>query len=338
MTIVFHPRYLDHQLTSEHPESPERLISVMARLEEEDLVEDLETPDAAKVDHLKLVHTDEYVEMVSNFGEGYLDPDTYNREETFDIALLAAGGGILAARRAWAKRKPTIALPRPPGHHATADSSGGFCFFNNVAIAAQFLRELGKGPEKVAIVDIDVHHGNGTNDIFYSRPDILYVSTHQWGIYPGTGFLGTVGEEDGEGFTVNIPLTSGAGDATFDMAQDGIISPVLAQFGPDIILVSIGGDAHYRDPMASLSLSSQGYLSLVDSFIKQSQELCEGRIAFFLEGGYDVDVLAEIVSATVATFHDRTVRMDYNEVMDTTGTRSDDVKSSKDVLGKFWDI
>ena len=170
MSLIYHERYLDHIQSGGHPESPERLKAIMARLDSADFTPDLLTPEPAIEQTLKGVHTSEYVDLIKNFGEGYLDPDTYHREETYEIASLAAGGGTLAANLSYDENRPTFVIPRPPGHHATADSSGGFCYFNNIAIAAQELLIRTKSPAKrVAIVDIDVHHCNGTHDIFLDR-------------------------------------------------------------------------------------------------------------------------------------------------------------------------
>ncbi len=278
----------------------------MNKLETVDFKPEILTPEPATDEDLKLVHTPEYIELMKNFGEGWMDPNTYHHEESYELACFAAGGGLLAAKLAYDENRPTFVIPRPPGHHAEAASSGGFCYFNNIAIAAKYLLTRKKSPaERVAIVDIDVHHGNGTHDIFFNRKDVLYISTHQWGIYPGTGPAELIGDDQGEGFTVNIPFYSGAGDSSFDLAYQQVIEPLIKQYKPSTILISIGTDAHYRDPLANLALSSNGYLMLAKNLLKLSRKICQSRVAFFLEGGYDVDVLAEIVTAILATFDKR---------------------------------
>jgi acetoin utilization deacetylase AcuC-like enzyme len=339
MSIVYHERYIDHIQSWGHPESPERLKAILNKLDDAGFTDKLITPGPADEKTIQGVHTPEYVELIKNFGEGYLDPDTYHHEETFEIASLAAGGGVLAANLAFDEQRPTFVLPRPPGHHATVDSSGGFCYFNNIAIAAQELLTRSKNPAKrVAIIDIDVHHGNGTHDIFLERDDVLYISTHQWGIYPGTGPVALTGVDKGEGFTVNIPFHSGSGDSSFDLAHQQVMEPIIKQYKPSIILVSIGTDAHYQDPLASLALSSAGYLALAKSFIKLSQKLCQARLAFFLEGGYDVNVLAEIVTAIVATFDDQTYELEFNDKHDEDCYGENVIKDVIEVQSSHWDV
>jgi acetoin utilization deacetylase AcuC-like enzyme len=297
------------------------------------------TPEPGTDTLIQGVHAPEYLDLIKNFGEGYLDPDTYHHEETYEIACLAAGGGLLAADLAYNEKRPTFVIPRPPGHHAEAGSSGGFCYFNNVAIAAQALLDKEVSPAKrVAIIDIDVHHGNGTHDIFFNRKDVLYISTHQWGIYPGTGHVELIGDEDGEGYTVNIPFRSGVGDSSFELAYQQIIKPILKQYKPSILLISIGTDAHYRDPLAGLALSSEGYLSISEKMIKLSKQLCDSKIAFFLEGGYDTAVLAEIVTAILAKFQNKTSDLEFTEIHDKKLIGEDVIYKTIDVHKKYWDI
>lgn len=339
MSLIYHERYLDHIQSWAHPESPERLKAILSKLETMDFSPKIITPKPVSNEHLESVHTTEYIELIKNFGEGYLDPDTYHREETFEIAALAAGGGVLAANLAYKENRPTFAIPRPPGHHAEAGSSGGFCYFNNIAIAAQALLSRKKSPAKrIAILDIDVHHGNGTHDIFLDRKDVLYISTHQYGIYPGTGPAELTGVDDAEGFTVNIPFYSHAGDSSFELAYQQVIEPIVQQFKPSIILVSIGTDAHYRDPLANLALSSNGYLEQAKSILKLSNKICDSRTAFFLEGGYDVDVLAEIVTAILATFDDHDYELEFTDNMDKDCTGKKAVNKVIEVQKPFWDL
>ncbi len=258
MALVHHPRYHEHRQTIGHPEKPERLDAVVERLKGEGLWKEVLAPEPVEKWLLEKVHTRAYIDTVRNFGEGYMDSDTFVRHQTYSIALLAAGGTVLAARKALETGKPTFALVRPPGHHAGSYHGGGFCYFNNVAMAAESLRQK---VGRVAIVDIDLHHGNGTSDIFRSRKDVLYISTHQGGIYPGTGYVDDLGDGDGLGFNICVPLPGGSGDATFQLFTKRILRPVLTKYGPEAILVSFGGDAHYMDPLGGLSLTSPGYVS-----------------------------------------------------------------------------
>ena len=328
MTVIYHPDYEKHEQHPGHPESPERLKAVVARLKAEKLFNVL-TPQTATEKELAFVHKQKYIERIKNFGEGYYDMDTYVRPETFKIASLAAGGALLSAKYSYDSRKPSFALLRPPGHHAGADYAGGFCYFNNTAIGAE---SLAREKKKIAIVDIDVHHGNGTADIFCKRADVLYISTHLSPFYPGTGAFGDVGEGDGEGYTVNIPLRSGCGDATFEFAYGEIIGPVISQFKPDMVLVSLGGDSHYRDTLGSLTLSSQGFVKLAMSLIG----IAGGRCAFMLEGGYDVSALAEVVAGIVGIFDGKKVVLEYTEVIDAEGAGLDIIRKAKEIQKKYW--
>ena len=338
MTVIYHPRYLDHILTFDHPECPERLKAIMARLEEEDLGVKIVEPKTATDNDIELAHDPNYIELIKNFGEGYLDPDTYHREETYEIAALAVGGGILGAKVAYKNSKPTFVLPRPPGHHATRDSSGGFCYFNNIAIAANAILKEMDDAERIAILDIDVHHGNGTHDIFFNDKNVLYISTHQWGLYPGTGPAELTGDGKGEGYTVNIPFHSGSGDSSFELAFATIIEPIITQFKPSMILTSIGTDAHYADPLAMLNLSSQEYLRLGNRIQALANKVCESRLAFFLEGGYDLDVLAEIVVGIIASFNNKQIELEFTEDYDTDRRGEDVVEEVREVHKKFWDL
>lgn len=335
MTIVYHPRFLDHQQNSYHPESPERLVAVNAKMEEEGLKKNVLKPEPANKEDLERIHSKEHIDFIKNVGEARIDMDMVSHEETYEIALLACGGALLAAETSFSESKPVMALLRPPGHHAGKDYCGGFCYFNNIALAAEYL--LGK-VERVAIVDIDVHHGNGTSDIFSARKDVLYISTHQWGIYPGTGPIDYVGEKMGEGFTVNIPFTSRCGDTSYTMAFEEVVEPILSQFQPKALLVSIGGDAHYLDPLASLSLSSLAYISLVERLMEKAKEFCDGRVSFYLEGGYHTGALAEVIAGIVGKFHDTDIPLGFTNIYDLDTLGKEIVERIVEIHGTYWKL
>jgi acetoin utilization deacetylase AcuC-like enzyme len=335
MAIVYHEHYLDHYQDTYHPESPERLVAIRRKLKEEDLLSDVLTPEPATEDDLETIHTREHIDFIKSAGEGRLDMDTQSHEETYEIALLACGGAILAADTSFSQEKPAMALLRPPGHHAGPDYSGGFCYFNNIALAAQHLREK---VDRVAVVDIDVHHGNGTSDIFSKRSDILYISTHQWGIFPGTGPITYAGEGAGEGYTVNLPFTGRCGDTTYVKAFDEIVEPVTNQFRPEALLVSLGGDAHYMDPLATLSLSSHGYITLADRLYEMAKTNCKGRISFYLEGGYHTRALAEIVAGIMGRFADKNLAIEFSKVYDGHLFGADIIERVKEIHSSYWKI
>jgi acetoin utilization deacetylase AcuC-like enzyme len=223
-----------------------------------------------------------------------LDADTFTSPETYDVALLAAGAAIGAVDQALDGGQPAFALVRPPGHHAERDRAMGFCFYNNVAVAAA--HALSRGLSRVAIVDIDVHHGNGTQWIFYDDPRVLYVSTHQFPFYPGTGAADEVGHAAGAGFTVNVPLEAGATDSDYWLVYGTIVRPVLEQFEPELVIVSAGFDAHERDPLASMRVTTDGYTGIVTGL----RAWAGGALALVTEGGYDLEALGECVESSLS--------------------------------------
>lgn len=332
MKIIYHPRYIEHRQTFGHPESPERLKDIIKKLKEESLYKNVIIPKIEREELLEIVHTKEHIELIKNFGEGHYDMDTYVRNETYEIALLASFGTNLAGKLACDNCSQTIALVRPPGHHAGRDYAGGFCYFNNIAITAKSLNC------KVAIIDIDVHHGNGTSDIFYDENKILYISTHQYGIFPGTGRAEDVGKGRGEGFNVNLPFSHGCGDASYNLAFEKIIEPIVEQFDPEIILVSLGTDAHYSDPLASLTLSSTGYINLCKKIIELSKKVCKGKIAYTLEGGYNTLALAEVVAGIIANFYDREIILHYTKISDKTIIGKEIIEKVKDIQSSYWKL
>ena len=327
--IVYHPDYQKHVLSPGHPESPKRLEGIVERLKKEKLFNVLE-PGKASVEQIGKVHSLDYIDTIKNVG--FIDFEAPVHPETFDIASLAAGGTITAAEYAFENKKPVFALVRPPGHHSSRDYGGGFCYFNNAAVG---VKNLGK---KSAIIDIDLHHGNGTSYIFYEYPNVLYISTHQTGIYPGTGRVEETGKGKGEGFNVNIPFPSGCGDKSYDMAFEKIIKPIVSQFAPEMIFVSFGGDAHYMDPLGGLSLSSLGYVSLCEKITNLAKNVCDSKLCFVLEGGYNVDALSEIVSGIVGSWHNKKIDYEFTNVNDNFDTGKTIVEKVMDVQKRYWKL
>lgn len=281
-----------------HPEFAGRLAAVRQFLEKGGLLERVTVlePEMATEETLELVHSADQVNLVrwiSERGGGMIGADTYTTNGTFDAAKLAAGAACQAVDSVLTgSADHAVALIRPPGHHAGASSIEGFCLFNNIAIAARHA-QAEHGVERIAIVDFDVHHGNGTQDIFYADNSVQFFSIHMFGgyFYPGSGRLQEDGVKQGLGYTINAPLPAGTGDQGYQAVFDEIVEPLLEQFQPDLILVSAGFDAHWRDPLAKMQLSLRGYATLVRRLIRYAADLCAGKIVFVLEGGYDLDVL-----------------------------------------------
>ena len=241
------------------------------------------------------------MEQAAARGPGFVDyGDTYVTPASYQAALEAAGGAIaIVTAVAEGRASSGFALVRPPGHHASATRASGFCLMNNIAIATRYAQSLGF--HRVMIVDFDVHHGNGTQDLFEQDPSVLYLSTHQSGIYPGTGGLNEVGRGEGTGSVVNIPLPPRAGDQAFASITELVIAPVAERFSPDILLISAGFDAHWNDPLAGLQLTNSGYSELGKSLVELAETLCQGRIIYLLEGGYDPQDLYDNIMAIMHT-------------------------------------
>ena len=292
---VYDPIFLEHDLRG-HPESRDRLFGVMRFLRERQITERMEPILAPPIprEYLEMNHTAAYIDFVAEMSErggGSLDMDTYVAPRTFEAALRAAGGVHAAAEAVLRGRmENAVCLVRPPGHHAIRNRGMGFCIFNNIAVAAHAVRAQ-RLARRIFIVDFDVHHGNGTQASFYKDPDVLFCSTHQYPHYPGTGSIHEIGEGDGRGFTINVPLPAEVGDAGFQAVFEEIVWPAGKRFSPDLLLVSAGYDAHWADPLASLALSLKGFASMGRRLVQMAKKLCGGRIVFTLEGGYHPNVL-----------------------------------------------
>ena len=298
MILISSPRFEEHVTPPGHPERPERahVLDVVAsdfRNAGGRVLESI----AATREELARVHTPEHIERVAGTRgrPAMLDADTFTSPDSYEVALLAAGATVQAAKHALDTKEIAFAFVRPPGHHAEADKPMGFCLFNNVAIAAA--AAIAAGLERVAIVDIDVHHGNGSQRSFYDDPRVLYVSSHQFPFYPGTGAADEVGHKDGTGFTFNVPLEAGATDADYDLVYREAIVPVLREFTPQLTLISAGYDAHEADPLASMRMSAAGYATIVARL--RDAALGSGVLALVTEGGYDLPALRECLEASI---------------------------------------
>lgn len=279
-----------------HAERPERVEAIRASLYEEGIWQEgiQVEPETLSEGVHNPIHSQALLVSVRSHSEREqdIDLDTYLTKETWQLALNAAGGAAALAKSVWRREADCgFALTRPPGHHATRSAAMGFCLLNNVALSAESLLQ-DEGAKKLAIIDMDVHHGNGTQDIFYERGDVLFISTHQVPLYPGGGQLNERGQGAGEGKIVNLPLPPESGDQAFRVVYQEIIPPLLDRFQPEMLLVSFGFDAHWKDPLANLLVSARGYGEAVKSLRDWAQANANGRIALILEGGYDLDAAA----------------------------------------------
>jgi len=291
--IVKDLRYMDHNMGDSHPETPKRLETIYKKIESQIPYPLFEIkPRPAEKKEVLLVHTPAYYEQVKNTADRervMLDPDTSTSARSFDTALLAAGGVLNAIDHIMGGDiQNGFALIRPPGHHAEASRAMGFCLFNNVAIGAEHLIKI-HNHQRVLIVDWDLHHGNGTQHSFEDRADVLYFSTHQFPYYPGSGHWSETGQNDGKGYTVNVPLHPGKGDSDYRFIFKKVLKPIALQYKPDFILVSAGFDIYRNDPLGGMEVSSLGFSALTWELMDMAKQLCENRLLFLLEGGYHLE-------------------------------------------------
>ncbi|NTU83242.1 MAG: histone deacetylase [Chloroflexales bacterium] len=304
-TVILTDTSFDAHTWYGHVEQATRLVAIRRALDASGLHDDLHhrtpqpPPDAA----LEAVHTPNLLRQIrqmASYGGGQFDSDTYVTADSWDIACLAAGAAVGAVEAVvGGAARNAFALARPPGHHATPGRAMGFCLINNIAIAARYaVRQL--GVQRVAIVDYDVHHGNGTQDVFYDDPNVLFCSTHAAPFYPGSGSVGEMGDRvDAPGATLNVPLPFGSGDRGYARVFEQVIGPALRRFRPELIMVSAGYDAHWTDPLGPMVLSVNGYARLNQHLLELADELCGGRLVMVLEGGYNLEALGACVVAAL---------------------------------------
>lgn len=336
-SILIDPRFREHDPGRGHPERPDR-IAVL-----EDLLDSWHGPSVERIeprlaepDEIRSAHTEglfERIRETEGIERSRIDADTATSARSYEIALLAAGGLIQVVDAvADGAAQNAFAFVRPPGHHATEGQSMGFCLFNNVAVAAKHLQS--RGFDRVAIVDFDLHHGNGTEAIFYDDPSVLYASLHQYPYYPGTGAADDVGREEGLGYTVNVPFSAGVGDDGYLLAFDQILCPVLREFEPDFLLVSAGFDCHHRDPLGGMRVTESGVVGMAGRMLDVAREVCGGRFAAVLEGGYDLDAIRDSAEAMLVEMATAEARRD---------TEAEEIQTEaldplKNVLRPYWKL
>jgi acetoin utilization deacetylase AcuC-like enzyme len=305
---LYYPSGHEAHYMDGHPERPERVEAIRAALHKAGWWDGMQQVSPFKLSDqvLTAIHTPAYLQKLQAFSQrgARLDIDTYTTPASWEIALNTAGGACAVADLVWRGQvRRGFALTRPPGHHATSKKGMGFCLLNNVALAGEYLlRE--DSAHRLAIVDLDLHHGNGTQEIFYSRGDVMYLSTHQSPLYPGTGGLEEIGTGDGEGANANFPLPPYSGNEAFRSVMQTLILPLLDRFSPEMLLVSVGFDTHWLDPLGLLQLSAGVYGWIIGELADWADRRCAGRIALFLEGGYDLDAGAACALTSTAALLD----------------------------------
>jgi acetoin utilization deacetylase AcuC-like enzyme len=340
--IVKDNRYMDHDMGAYHPESPDRLKVVYEMLEDSDMTGKFHKVPvrSAKREELLLVHSANYIDLLEatdGKDSTYLDPDTQTSAGSYKAALLAAGGLCEAIASVHSgELKNVFALVRPPGHHAEKSRAMGFCLFNNVAIGARFAQET-LHMSRILILDWDLHHGNGTQHSFEDDPSILYMSTHQSPYYPGSGSREEVGTGKGEGYTVNVPLSTGYGDGEFTAIFEEVFKPIALAFKPDLILVSAGFDTYYGDPLGGMKVSPGGFAGITRSIMDMAESCCGGKMVITLEGGYNLQgmrdstkaVLRELADLSKTTVADLLAQADRGMVDRAVGP-------VKEIHRKYW--
>lgn len=329
--VVFTEEFAKHDTGKGHPESAARVDAVSRAIGASALAGRLESlsPRPAERAEILLVHWDRLYEEViasADHEKTALDADTVASADTARVAHLAAGAALQGVDAVMdGKVQNAFAFSRPPGHHAKPDKAMGFCVFNNVAIAARYAQQRYQ-MKRVLVIDFDVHHGNGTQKAFYTSPEVLFISTHQAPHYPGTGALDETGKDEGEGFTLNIPMPASMGDAEYLRVFRDVIVPVGQEYDPELVIVSAGFDAHAKDPLGGMNMTHEGYAAITDEILRLARSTCDGKAVFVLEGGYDLAALEKsIVSVLTVMSGDRP---SVSEPGDVAGSLVSEVRSA----------
>jgi acetoin utilization deacetylase AcuC-like enzyme len=340
LVLISSARFADHLTPPGHPERVERaevMRAVAAEWAQHGGI--VREPRPATRAELLRVHSEHHLATIDKTAgrTSELDPDTYTSPESRDVALVAAGAALVAVEAiVQSKATRAFALVRPPGHHAERDRAMGFCLFNNVAAAAA--HALALGMQRIVVMDYDVHHGNGTQWIFYEDPRVLYVSTHQYPFYPGTGAAGDVGRGKGMGYTVNVPLEAGATDGDYHEVFKALVIPVIDQFKPELVMISAGFDAHGRDPLARMRLSTPGYASLTKSLSEAADRHCHGRVVGVTEGGYDLPALKACLQMSIAVLDGSAVPETPEPPLGPTARSQAAITAVRSAQARFWKL
>jgi acetoin utilization deacetylase AcuC-like enzyme len=338
--IVRHEIYLKHETDEYHPENPNRLRRIYAMLD--DMGDEGITyvpPRWATMEEIALNHESSYIASImatQDKPSRRLDPDTSTSPKSYEAACMAVGGVLELSDRLMASEvRSGFALVRPPGHHAERDRAMGFCIFNNVAVGARYLAAK-YGVKRILLIDWDLHHGNGTQHSFYRDPGVLYFSTHQYPYYPGTGHYEEIGEGEGKGYTVNVPLSYGMGDTDYIYVFSEVLLPLANRYKPEFILVSAGFDTHRDDPLGGMAVTEKGFAEMTRMILAVAEEHCKNKVLFALEGGYDLNGLTDSVQAVITEQKKEAIPPAQTAVRPTSEIVRV-ITRVKDVLKPYWE-
>jgi len=329
-----------------HPENPQRLQSIYYMLDKKDFGDSLVNiePRLATLEEILEVHTPRYVDRILDSADRAQvrhDPDTVMSPQSYKAALMAAGGVMEAVKAVFTKQiRNAFALVRPPGHHAQKDRAMGFCIFNNEAVGVRYALKA-HGIKRVLIVDWDVHHGNGTQSIFYDDPRVLYFSAHRGAYYPWTGEEQEVGTGKGEGYTVNVPLEPGCSNACYGNAFRHLLWPLARQYRPELLLVSAGFDIHHNDPLGSMNVTTEGFARMTGLLMEMAAELCDERLILVLEGGYNPQALRDSVEMVLWELMGTSMinKEEMQQIEDAQyNAIAEVIEQVKSVHRRYWDI